>query len=181
MTALDKKTEAEGVIQDAPKSSHDHIEAKTIDEKADLQNRDYAGAVAKTDPNEIRLVRKLDRRIMVGYGELTLSLYEYAANSILQPILCFMYFLNYVDRNTIAQARLNDMEDDLGMHGTQFNTTVSILFVGYVLTQVPSNMLITRVPPSIYMSAWMVVWSIVSGRIHFQCHNYAYYNSQFFR
>ena len=30
------------------------------------------------------------------------------------------------------------------MTGVQFNTTVSILFVGYVLMQVPSNMLITR-------------------------------------
>lgn len=28
-------------------------------------NRDYAGAVGKTDPEEIRLVRKLDIRIMV--------------------------------------------------------------------------------------------------------------------
>lgn len=46
---------------------------------------------------------------------------------------------------------------------SQFNTTVSILFVGYVLMQVPSNMLITKLRPSWYMSGWMVVWSIVSG------------------
>lgn len=38
-----------------------------------------------------------------------------------------MYFLNYVDRNAIAQARLNNLEDDLGMTGVQFNTTVSML------------------------------------------------------
>lgn len=36
-----------------------------------------------------------------------------------------MYFLNYVDRNAIAQARLNNLEDDLNMTGSQFNTTVS--------------------------------------------------------
>jgi len=46
---------------------------------------------------------------------------------------------------------------------SQFNTTVSILFVGYVLMQVPSNMLITKVRPSMYMSGWMVIWAIVSG------------------
>jgi MFS family permease len=75
-----------------------------------------------------------------------------------------MYFLNYVDRNAIAQARLNDIEEDLGMTGdTQFNTAVSILFVGYVLTQVPSNMLITKVKPGMYMSAWMLVWAVVSA------------------
>ena len=38
----------------------------------------------------------------------------------------FMYFLNYVDRNAIAQARLNGLEEDLGMKGTDFNTAVSM-------------------------------------------------------
>ncbi|KAL1612083.1 hypothetical protein SLS60_000306 [Paraconiothyrium brasiliense] len=114
-------------------------------EKPDVENRgDSTGAVAKTDPEEIRLVRKIDWRLM--------------------PTLWIMYFLNYVDRNTIAQARLNDLEEDLGMEGdTQFNTTVSILFVGYVLMQIPSNMLITRIKPGIYMSAWMLIWAVVSG------------------
>jgi hypothetical protein len=37
-----------------------------------------------------------------------------------------MYFLNYVDRNAIAQARLNNLEEDLGMTGVQFNTCVSM-------------------------------------------------------
>jgi hypothetical protein len=43
-----------------------------------------------------------------------------------QPTLCIMYFLNYVDRNAIAQARLNNLEEDLGMSGVQFNTAVSM-------------------------------------------------------
>ena len=49
----------------------------------------------------------------------------------MQPTLCIMYFLNYVDRNAIAQARLNNLEEDLGMTGTQFNTAVSM----YVTSQ----------------------------------------------
>ncbi|RYP37776.1 hypothetical protein DL767_002791 [Monosporascus sp. MG133] len=104
---------------------------------------DYTGTRKKTDPVEIALVRKLDWRIM--------------------PTLCIMYFLNYVDRNAIAQARLNGLEEDLNMTGSQFNTTVSILFVGYVLMQIPSNMLITRIRPGIYMSGWMLVWAAVSA------------------
>ncbi|RYO97862.1 hypothetical protein DL763_002530 [Monosporascus cannonballus] len=107
---------------------------------------DYTGSKKKTDPVEIALVRKLDWRIM--------------------PTLCIMYFLNYVDRNAIAQARLNGLEEDLNsrhLTGSQFNTTVSILFVGYVLMQIPSNMLITRIRPGIYMSGWMLVWATVSA------------------
>ncbi|KAM5486582.1 hypothetical protein MaudMau93_004924 [Microsporum audouinii] len=139
-----KTPEAVGV---SPIEVDNQVERTTTDDRTDekipAQDRDYAGAVTNLSPEEIRLVRKLDWRIM--------------------PMLTFMYFLNYIDRNTLAQARLNNLEKELGMHGTQFNTTISILFVGYVLTQVPSNMLITRVPPSIYMSAWMLVWSVVSA------------------
>uniref|UniRef100_A0A8H7NM18 Major facilitator superfamily (MFS) profile domain-containing protein n=1 Tax=Bionectria ochroleuca TaxID=29856 RepID=A0A8H7NM18_BIOOC len=107
------------------------------------EERDWTGTAKKTDPEEIALVRKLDIWIM--------------------PCLCFMYFLNYVDRNAIAQARLNNLEKELNMKGSEFNTTVSILFVGYVLMQVPSNMLITKVRPGPYMSAWMLVWAAVSA------------------
>ncbi|KAL2673601.1 hypothetical protein Neosp_012043 [[Neocosmospora] mangrovei] len=120
-----------------------HVNSVLEDEKPSaVEERDYTGTAKKTDPEEIRLVRKLDLWIM--------------------PCLCLMYFLNYVDRNAIAQARLNNLEEDLNMTGTEFNTTVSILFVGYVLMQVPSNMLITKVRPGIYMSAWMLIWAVVS-------------------
>ena len=91
------------------------------------EGADYSGAVKKTSPEEIALVRKLDLRIM--------------------PTLWCMYFLNYVgspdsvvqqgevnssqlDRNAIAQARLNGLEEDLGLKGSQYNTCISILFVG---------------------------------------------------
>ncbi|KAH7001226.1 major facilitator superfamily domain-containing protein [Ilyonectria destructans] len=109
------------------------------------EEADYAGAVKKTSPEEIRLVRKLDFRIM--------------------PTLWAMYFLNYLDRNAIAQARLNDLEEHLGLVGTQYNTCISILFVGYLLMQIPSNMLISskRVRPSVYMSVCMMAWAVVSA------------------
>ncbi|KAG9252442.1 MFS transporter [Emericellopsis atlantica] len=130
-------------------SREEHVDTFADDEKkpgfsAQEPGADYSGAVRKTDPEEIKLVRKLDWMIMVS-------------------TLCIMYFLNYVDRNAIAQARINDIEEDLGMTGNDFNTAVSILFVGYVLMQIPSNMLITKVKPGMYMSSWMLVWAVVSA------------------
>jgi hypothetical protein len=62
------------------------------------EKRDYSGAREKTDPAEIALVKKLDRWIM--------------------PMLWSMYWLNYLDRNAIALARLNDLEKDLHLSST---------------------------------------------------------------
>lgn len=74
-----------------------------------------------------------------------------------------MYWLNYLDRNAIALARLNRLEKELRLTSTQYQTCVSILFVGYILGQVPSNMLITRIRPSYYMAGAMALWAVVSG------------------
>lgn len=63
-----------------------------------------------------------------------------------------MYFFNFLDRNAIANGKLNGLAEDLNLEGTQFNTCVSILFVGYLCGQIPSNMIISKVRPSIYMA-----------------------------
>lgn len=110
----------------SPTQTRDSID----DAKADVEGQsrmDYSGAHEKTDPKEIALVRKLDWYIM--------------------PMLWLMYWLNYLDRNAIALARLDNLEEELNLQGSQYQTCVSILFVGYILGQVPSNMLITRLKP----------------------------------
>ncbi|RKK51881.1 hypothetical protein BFJ67_g5839 [Fusarium oxysporum f. sp. cepae] len=95
------------------------------------------------DANEKSLVRKLDFTLL--------------------PMVWLLYFFNYLDRNNIAQARLSSFEQDLGLKGNQFNVAVSILNVGYMLMQLPSNMLLTRTRPSMYIPAWTALWSIVSA------------------
>lgn len=78
-------------------------------------------------------------------------------------MLWLMYWLNFLDRNAITLARLNNFEEDLGLVGSQYSTAVSILFVGYILGQIPSNMIITRVRPSWYMGICMIGWAVISG------------------
>ncbi|KAK6956009.1 hypothetical protein Daesc_003656 [Daldinia eschscholtzii] len=80
----------------------------------------------------------------------------------LLPMLMLMYMLNFLDRNNLSQARLGTLEDDLGMTGTDFNLATSILFVGYILMQLPSNLLITRVKPSVYLGVAMTIWGAIS-------------------
>jgi len=93
-----------------------HKESQVEEIKPQL---DYAGSHAKIDPAEIRLVRKLDIWIL--------------------PILWLMYWLNFLDRNAITVARLDGLEKELKLTGNQYQTCISILFVGYVLGQIPAS------------------------------------------
>lgn len=65
---------------------------------------------------------------------------------------------SYLDRNALPNARIQGIEKDLKLKGDQFNTAISVLFAGYIALQIPSNMLLTRVRPSIYLVSFFS-WS----------------------
>lgn len=48
----------------------------------------------------------------------------------LLPTLFILLILNYLDRNALASARVQGLEKDLGMKGTDFNIAISVLFAG---------------------------------------------------
>ncbi|KAI1134743.1 major facilitator superfamily domain-containing protein [Hypoxylon sp. FL0543] len=78
-------------------------------------------------------------------------------------IFVLIYILNYLDRNNIAAARLKGLQSDLNLDNTQYATCLSILYVGYILMQVPSNMFINRIErPSLYISCAMLLWGLIS-------------------
>ncbi|KAI9739067.1 MAG: hypothetical protein M1834_007279 [Cirrosporium novae-zelandiae] len=80
------------------------------------------------------------------------------------PMIILMYILNYLDRNNIAAARLAGLEDDLRLKGTEYQTCVSILFVGYVLMQIPSNLFLNKIgKPGLYLPSAMIIWGVISG------------------
>ncbi len=60
-------------------------------------------------------------------------------------IFVLIYIMNYLDRNNIATARLKGLQDELKLNDTQYATCLSILYVGYILMQVPSNIFINRI------------------------------------
>lgn len=70
---------------------------------------------------------------------------------------------SYLDRNSLANARIQGIEKSIHLHGDQFNTAISVIFAGYIALQIPSNMIITRVRPSLYLPSCMIIWGLVSG------------------
>ncbi|KAF2716523.1 retrograde regulation protein 2 [Polychaeton citri CBS 116435] len=83
---------------------------------------------------------------------------------VIMPCMVIMYILNYLDRQNIASAKLAGIEEDLNMNDTQYQTAVSILFVGYILMQIPSNMVLGKIKyPGVYISLAMATWGAVGS------------------
>lgn len=95
-----------------------------------------------SEKEERTLVRKIDFRIF--------------------PVLVLLLILNFVDRNNFANARLKGLERDLGLSDIQYQTCLSILLVGYVSMQVPSNMILNYISrPSLYLLICVSIWGMV--------------------
>ncbi|BFZ58792.1 hypothetical protein PYCC9005_005857 [Savitreella phatthalungensis] len=91
-----------------------------------------------------KLSRKVDLRLMVP--------------------LWTLYLTNYLDRNAAAAAKLAGLTEELKISSTQWSTVISILFVGYCLGQVPSNLLLSRLSrPAVYLCTCVTVWGGVSA------------------
>ncbi|KUJ08112.1 allantoate permease, partial [Mollisia scopiformis] len=72
------------------------------------------------------------------------------------------YFLKNIDLSNVNNAFLSGMEEDLSMYGNQLVTSTSIYTVGYVIGQIPSNLLLTRVSPRWVIPALEVGWGLAT-------------------
>ncbi|EPE07698.1 mfs transporter [Ophiostoma piceae UAMH 11346] len=98
---------------------------------------------------EKKLVRKIDRFIV--------------------PVVMMAYLLCFLDRTNIGNAKLFGLERDLHLTGSDYNIAVAVLFIPYVLVEVPSNLLLKRFTPSKWLAALTFSWGIVStmmGLVH---------------
>jgi len=80
----------------------------------------------------------------------------------LLPVLILAYIFNYLDRNNIGFAALT-MNKEIGLTATQFGRGAGILFLGYCLLEVPSNMILYRVGARRWIARIMISWGLISA------------------
>lgn len=83
---------------------------------------------------------------------------------VILPIIGILYILNYIDRQNLGAAKLQGIMTDLHMTTQQFATAISILFVGYLPFQIPSNLIITKISrPGLYICVAVIIWGSISA------------------
>ncbi|KAF6817563.1 major facilitator superfamily transporter [Colletotrichum plurivorum] len=78
------------------------------------------------------------------------------------PCITMMLLMAYLDRINVANARLAGMQDDLGMNDVQWSAGISLFYVGYIISQIPGNIMIAKGKPRILLPAVMLGWSVVT-------------------
>ncbi|KAK3646259.1 hypothetical protein LTR56_008610 [Elasticomyces elasticus] len=93
------------------------------------------------DAETKRILRKVDLRLL--------------------PVLALLYVLAFLDRSNIGNARVAGMNTELGLTSTQYNIALTVFFFPYAILEVPSNIILKLMRPSLWIAIMMVSWGIV--------------------
>ncbi|KAI0802820.1 retrograde regulation protein 2 [Xylaria sp. FL0064] len=135
---LDTESIAHSASTDAKVPDSEHLE------KAALNNGSFplnANLPTYRDAKTRRILRKVDYRLV--------------------PMLTVLYVLAFLDRGNIGNAKVAGMNTDLGLTGTQYNIALTVFFFPYAFFEVPSNIVLKLLRPSIWIAVLMVAWGLV--------------------
>jgi|TARA_R110002003_G_scaffold991_10_gene21915 hypothetical protein len=63
---------------------------------------------------------------------------------------------------TVANARIEGLTTDLKMTGNQYLTGLTLYFLGYVLFELPCNIILKRTTPKFWLPTLTIAWGIVA-------------------
>ncbi|KAA0020379.1 MFS transporter [Salinicola corii] len=78
------------------------------------------------------------------------------------PLLGLCYLTAYLDRINIGSAKLQ-MAEQLSFSETAYGLGAGLFFVGYILFEVPSNVVLEKVGARLWLARIMISWGILSG------------------
>ncbi|PKH19126.1 MFS transporter [Enterobacterales bacterium CwR94] len=83
-------------------------------------------------------------------------------NVRLMPFIMLLYLIAYIDRSNISVAALQ-MNADLAMTAEMYGIAAGIFFVTYIIFEVPSNVVLTKVGARRWIARIMVTWGIIAA------------------
>ncbi|KAK0249845.1 High-affinity nicotinic acid transporter [Friedmanniomyces endolithicus] len=126
--------------QGSPTSSLDHANDRDYPHTGEYDDDLHVECPPHT--TERKLVRKIDIHVI--------------------PCLCIMYLLAFLDRVNIANANVYGLAKQLHLTGNQYNVALVIFFVPYVLFEIPSNLLLKRFKPHVWLSLNMFLFGFTT-------------------
>ncbi|KAH0371388.1 MFS general substrate transporter, partial [Aureobasidium melanogenum] len=78
------------------------------------------------------------------------------------PFLCILYLLAFLDRVNIANANVAGLSTDLNLENHEYNNALVIFFVPYILFEIPSNILLKKFKPHVWLSGCMFLFGLTT-------------------
>ncbi|GMM45465.1 hypothetical protein DAPK24_020400 [Pichia kluyveri] len=120
-------------------TNNDQIDLKLSDDEKNLKIEELANL---SSINQKKLMWKIDLWVI--------------------PPFCLLYFLAFLDRVNISNAKVYGIEKQLDLHGNQYATALTVFFVPYIIFEVISNYLIKIIKPHMWLSSMIFLFGMVT-------------------
>ncbi|KAF8900522.1 major facilitator superfamily domain-containing protein [Mucidula mucida] len=77
------------------------------------------------------------------------------------PLIAVLYLCSFLDRGNIGNARVAGMATDLHLTGSRYQLAAAVFFIPYSLLEIPCNVVMKLIRPSIWIPGIMLTWGIV--------------------
>ncbi|KAK9453597.1 major facilitator superfamily domain-containing protein [Dipodascopsis uninucleata] len=81
---------------------------------------------------------------------------------LLLPCIFIMYFLSYLDRINVGNAKVAGMAADLHLSSGQYSIVLIVAIIFYVSFEIPTNMILSKTRPSIFLGVIMITWGLIT-------------------
>lgn len=76
-------------------------------------------------------------------------------------MLCFIYAIQFMDKQTNSYASIMGLREDLDMVGNRYSWVASAFYLGYLVCELPAAYALQRLPIAKVTAVFIVVWGIV--------------------
>lgn len=78
------------------------------------------------------------------------------------PFIMLLYLIAYIDRSNISVAALQ-MNADLALTAEMYGIAAGIFYISYIIFEIPSNILLSRIGAKIWIARIMVTWGVIAA------------------
>ncbi|KAF8929181.1 hypothetical protein BGZ47_001234 [Haplosporangium gracile] len=122
-----------------PAALGNKIPVEYASEKLDVDSENSYTGSSELDPVAVgKLRRKIDWHLI--------------------PLIAVLYLCSFLDRVNIGNAKVAGISESINLTPSEYNWALSIFFVGYVIFEIPSNILLKKMGPRKWICIIMVLW-----------------------
>ncbi|KZL70530.1 major facilitator superfamily transporter [Colletotrichum tofieldiae] len=78
------------------------------------------------------------------------------------PLLALLFLCSFLDRTNVGNAKIIGMEEDLGINNSQYNQGLAVFYATYIASELPSNLVLKKVSPRIWLPFLTCAWGVVT-------------------
>ncbi|KAL7422803.1 hypothetical protein Q5752_002099 [Cryptotrichosporon argae] len=78
------------------------------------------------------------------------------------PAVTAIYFLNFLDRSNIGNAKTAGLATDLHLSSRQYSIALTVTYVPYIVAELPVTLLMNKVGPNILLPTLAILWGVVT-------------------